>query len=187
MPMIVNEKMRIHYRVEGERGAFLLLHHGLFGSLRDWYETDWVKELSGEFRLILVDSRGHGRSDPVGSPGDFTLEGLARDVVAVLDELNIRNSHYLGYGLGAMVGFELIRNHPERLRITMLGGEVPYVTAESVETWNRWSRTLAQESLAGLVAKLKEERLFSGIAPSEREAGDACEEMILQGLCAHKP
>lgn len=151
MPMIVKNKLRIHYRVEGERGAFLLMFHGLFGSGQDWYDSGWVSTLEPEFRLIVVDARGHGRSDKPPAPEAFTPNLLAEDVVAVMDELSIRNTHFLGYGLGALVGFELLTRFPERLRISMLGGESPFVTEQGREKWQDWAQRLRSGSLSALL------------------------------------
>ena len=46
MTMIVSNKQRIHFALEGEHGPYLLLHHGLFGSHRDWYEWGFVHQLA---------------------------------------------------------------------------------------------------------------------------------------------
>jgi len=66
MTMVVSRKQRIFFRYEGERGAFLLLHHDLLGSHEDWYAAGYVEQLAKEFRVVVPDARGHGRSDKPG-------------------------------------------------------------------------------------------------------------------------
>ena len=62
VPYANNQGVRIRYEVEG-RGSPLVLAHGLLGYLEQWYELGYVDSLKKVFKLILVDLRGHGRSD----------------------------------------------------------------------------------------------------------------------------
>ncbi len=63
MPYADNGRVRIHYQVEGE-GPALVLQYGFTESLGDWYETGYIEPLRPDFRLILIDARGHGASAP---------------------------------------------------------------------------------------------------------------------------
>ena len=54
-----NGSVQIHYQVEGE-GPALVLQHGFTESVVDWYETGYVEALKPDYRLILIDARGHG-------------------------------------------------------------------------------------------------------------------------------
>jgi len=144
MAMVVSSKRRIYFQLEGERGAFVLLLHGLLGSHEDWYRAGYVEELAPEFRLIIPDLRGHGRSDRTTNPADYVLPAFAEDMVEILNALNVRNTHVLGYSLGALVGFELLLRFRDRVRASALGGEAPFVTEPAQAHW----RALA----AGLVA-----------------------------------
>jgi hypothetical protein len=60
MPYAHNVGIRIHYQVEGE-GRALVLHHGFSESVVDWYEAGYVEALKADYRLILIDARGHRR------------------------------------------------------------------------------------------------------------------------------
>src|SRR6266404_7521776 len=62
MPYADNGNVRIHYQVEGE-GPALVLQHGFTESVVDWYEAGYVEALRPDYRLILIDARGHGVSD----------------------------------------------------------------------------------------------------------------------------
>ncbi|MGD9676181.1 MAG: alpha/beta fold hydrolase, partial [Candidatus Bipolaricaulia bacterium] len=62
MPYATNGGVRIHYEVEGA-GPALLLHHWTFASLDVWHELGYVDALAPDHRLLLMDSRGHGKSD----------------------------------------------------------------------------------------------------------------------------
>jgi len=62
MPYADNQGVRIHYQIEG-LGHPLVLQHGFTESIEDWYECGYVDALRRDYRLILVDARGHGKSD----------------------------------------------------------------------------------------------------------------------------
>ena len=63
----------------------LVLQHGFSESVVDWYEAGYVDALRSDYRLILIDARGHGASDKPHDPGAYELERRVADVVAVLD------------------------------------------------------------------------------------------------------
>jgi hypothetical protein len=65
MPYATNDGVRIHYEVEGS-GPPLFLHIGFLGSLDDWCRADvrYAEALRDTYRLLLLDPRGQGRSDP---------------------------------------------------------------------------------------------------------------------------
>jgi pimeloyl-ACP methyl ester carboxylesterase len=148
MPIVVSNKQRVYFTMEGERGAFLILHHGLFGSHQDWRHASYVEALADDFRLILPDARGHGRSDRPVEKECYRLSQFADDLVAIMDELDIRNAHFVGYSLGALVGFDLLTRHPERVRLIMLGGEAPAVAEEARAQWRRWAEQIRAEGFA---------------------------------------
>src|SRR3984893_13969291 len=84
MPYADNGNVRIHYQVEGE-GPALVLQHGFTESVVDWYEAGYVEALRPDYRLILIDARGHGASDKPHDPDAYVLNRRVSDVVAVLD------------------------------------------------------------------------------------------------------
>ncbi len=116
-----NQGVHIHYEVEGE-GPPLVLQHGLTVSLSSWYDRGYVDRLKNDYRLILVDARGHGSSDKPHSADAYTSKSMAGDIVAVLDELNLKRAHYLGYSMGGWIGFALAEHAPERLHSLIIGG-----------------------------------------------------------------
>jgi pimeloyl-ACP methyl ester carboxylesterase len=82
-----------------------------------------VPGLRRQFRLVLIDNRGSGRSDP--SPGPFSVAEMARDVVAVLDAAGIARAHALGISLGGMVAQELAISYPQRVNRLVLVATTP--------------------------------------------------------------
>jgi len=113
MPYATNQNVRIHYQVEGE-GLPLVLQHGFSNSLDTWYERGYVDLLKHDYRLILIDARGHGASDKPHDPEAYALQLRAGDIVAVLDQLHIAHAHFFGYSMGGWIGFGLAQYAPER-------------------------------------------------------------------------
>jgi pimeloyl-ACP methyl ester carboxylesterase len=126
MPYAINQGVRIHFEVEGE-GPPLVLHHGLNGSLEEFLDAeDLVQLLMENYQLILMDARGHGASDKLHDPEDYRMVLRVADVIAVLDDLEIKKAHFLGYSMGGFVGFGLAKYAPERLNSLIIGGAEPY-------------------------------------------------------------
>lgn len=125
MPYAINNGVHIHYQVEGQ-GPPLVLHHPLGESLACWYEYGYVEALRGRWQLILIDGRGHGKSDKPATLAAYDLEPRAADIVAALDDLALEQAHYFGYSLGGWIGFGLALHAPERVSSLILGGAQPY-------------------------------------------------------------
>lgn len=134
MPFVQNGDVRIRYEVEGA-GAPLVLHHGYSGSLRDWYHNGYVAALQDRYRLVLVDARGHGRSDKPHDVSAYALGTRARDVVSILDALGIERTLYCGFSMGGNVAYGLLTSQPERVAgaAILAADPSPYDTTE----WNR--------------------------------------------------
>jgi pimeloyl-ACP methyl ester carboxylesterase len=125
MPYADNEGIHIHYRTEGE-GPPLVLHHWSLATMEGWSDYGYVSALKNNYRLILLDARGHGASDKPHTPEAYTLRKRVEDVVVVLDCLGIAASHFFGYSMGGWIGFGVARHAPERLRSLIIGGSAPY-------------------------------------------------------------
>ena len=122
MPYTDNEGVRIFYEMEGI-GAPLVLHHGLTGSHEGWSNlANYVDALKDKDQLILMDARGHGRSDKPHVPESYGMENMVGDVTAVLDELGIDEAHFWGYSMGGRIGLAAGKYAPDRFSSLIIGG-----------------------------------------------------------------
>lgn len=99
------------------------VHGFASGALLNWHAAGWVRDLTrAGFRVIAIDQRGHGASDKPQSSDAYTMELLVSDLLAVLDTYMLNEIDYVGYSLGARVGWEAARELPDRITRAVLGG-----------------------------------------------------------------
>ena len=114
MPWTERSGCRIWFEVEGQ-GRPLLMLHGAVGSGETWRIVDYVGALRDEFRLIVVDTHGHGRSPRPAEPASYTYRHHAADAIAVLDELEIERAAAVGFSMGGSTVLALAALHPDRM------------------------------------------------------------------------
>lgn len=111
---------QLHYEIHGN-GAPILFVHGLGSSGRDWEKQ--VAAFSGNYRILTVDLRGHGRSDRPSGP--YSISGFADDLAALLRELSMAPVHLIGLSLGGAVALQLAADHPELIRTAVIVNSGP--------------------------------------------------------------
>ncbi len=102
--------IRIWYASYG-RGEPVLFVHGGLANADTWGAQ--VRRFSKQYRVIVMDSRGHGRSSRDARPFGYDL--MADDVVGLLDYLKIRKVALVGWSDGAIIGLDIAMRHPQRL------------------------------------------------------------------------
>lgn len=102
----------------------VFLVHGFASSARDnWVLTGWVRDLTrAGYRVLAIDQRGHGLSDKPHEADAYTIRTLVADVETVMDTYLVDDAFYIGYSLGAFVGWEVMRDLPHRIIRAVLGG-----------------------------------------------------------------
>jgi pimeloyl-ACP methyl ester carboxylesterase len=102
--------IRLWYAEFGHGSPVILLHGGLANSN---YWGLQIPPLAAHFQVIVVDSRGHGRSTRNAEPITYHL--MASDVLALMDMLHIPKAAVVGWSDGAIIGLDIAIHHPERL------------------------------------------------------------------------
>jgi 3-oxoadipate enol-lactonase / 4-carboxymuconolactone decarboxylase len=109
-----NGDARLHWREDGA-GPPLLLLHSVGCDLKLW---DCLMPYLSGLRVVRMDMRGHGQSD--SPPGDYTLDQLATDAIAVLRAADIEKVAVCGLSLGGMAAMALALNAPEHVSSLIL-------------------------------------------------------------------
>jgi pimeloyl-ACP methyl ester carboxylesterase len=157
MPYARNGDIKIYYEVEGA-GPPVVIHHGLSASLVTMREFGFSDALRDEYRVILMDARGHGKSDKPHDPASYAAELVVGDVLAVLDSLHIETTNFFGYSYGGMVGYQCARLAPRRMRSVIAGGAgAPLPSAEI----NDGVIKMLKAGITGMVTAMERERPLS--------------------------
>ncbi len=100
----------IHYAIYGQGSPVIFLHGGLANT--DYWGNQ-VPVVSVHHTVILMDSRGHGRSTRDNRPYGYDL--MADDVVALMDHLKIAKADIVGWSDGGILGIDLAMRHKDRV------------------------------------------------------------------------
>lgn len=180
-----SDNTAINYELLGQsQGQTLLLLPGLLGALSQWRR--FAPALAAHYRLLLVDLRGHGRSE--NRAATLEPERMVADIGELLDYLGIERAHVAGYSLGGYLGLMLHLSQPRRVPTLLMHATKfywneeavghmrrqldPDSLAEKVPSYanqlalehgaNRWRRLVRQAG--DLVARLADEGLTEGMA-----------------------
>ncbi len=136
---------RIHYLTKGE-GEPLVLIHGLCQAIDRWVEAGYVDAFAGEYRVIAIDTLGHGKSDKPHDPACYLLPDVAADTVAVLDAEGVAAAHLWGYSRGGEIACLLATQFPDRVRSLIVGGSHIAPLPEAV--WKATADTVPERAEA---------------------------------------
>jgi 3-oxoadipate enol-lactonase/4-carboxymuconolactone decarboxylase len=117
MPFTTRDGTRLYWRLEGptERPPLVLLN-AIGTDMALW--DPFVALLLPRFQILRFDARGHGASD--APAGDYSLEMLARDALAVMSAANLPRAAIAGVSLGGMIAMEIALRFPEHVAALIL-------------------------------------------------------------------
>lgn len=128
MAFISTQDGPIYYRIDGaDDKPVIVLSHSLGLDHAMWDAQ--VADLTAHFRVLRYDTRGHGAS--MVPSGDYTIERLGRDVLALVDALGIRQFAFCGVSLGGMIGQWLGAHAPDRVTHLVLANTTARVADPS--------------------------------------------------------
>lgn len=156
--------IRLYYQERGTGSPLVLLHgNGEDGS----YFTHQMEYFSRKYRVIAVDTRGHGKSPQGTAP--FTMAQFAEDLKGLLEELEIESLILLGFSDGANIAMKFAIRYPEMLRALILNGG------------NRNARGIKRRVQLPIEIGYRIARRFAG------KSEEARRNMEILGLMVHEP
>ncbi|MBJ6121988.1 3-oxoadipate enol-lactonase [Sphingomonas mollis] len=117
MPFAMRDGVRIYWKMDGAAARPVLVLLNSIGTDMGLWDTT-VPSLLPAFRVLRIDTRGHGASDVTA--GDYTLSMLAADVVAVMDAAGVAQAAVAGVSLGGMIAMQLALDAPDRVTVLAL-------------------------------------------------------------------
>lgn len=124
MPVVTLNGVDIFYKLDGSSSNPPLLFSNSLGTDHAMWDAQ-VSALVKNFYLIRYDTRGHGQT--MAPNGPYLIDDLGKDVVALLDYLNISKVNFCGLSMGGVIGQWLGINHPDRLNNLILSNTAPKV------------------------------------------------------------
>ena len=122
---------RISYTVDGPLDRPVLLFINSIGTTRDLWKQQ-VPALVGTYRIIRYDARGHGSSSVPA--GNYTIEQLGRDALAILDAEDAARAHVCGISLGGLTGLWLAVKASDRVASLVVANSAARIG--SLQSWN---------------------------------------------------
>ncbi|MDQ0216564.1 2-succinyl-6-hydroxy-2,4-cyclohexadiene-1-carboxylate synthase [Oikeobacillus pervagus] len=140
--------------IKGE-GEPLLLLHGFTGESSTWDKL--MEQLSPRFQCIAVDIVGHGKSAKPDNINDYKIERVAENITFILNELNINQTHVLGYSMGGRLALTMAILFPEKVKSLILESASPGIKTEE----ERRKRRESDHLLANRIIQLGIERFVN--------------------------
>lgn len=117
MPHINLDDFMMYYEIHGEGTPLVLLHGN--GEDHHYFERQVVK-FQMQYKVIVIDTRGHGKSTRGEKPYHF--ETFAHDVYQLLEALSIPSAHILGFSDGGNIAMYLAIHYPQKVKKLILNG-----------------------------------------------------------------
>jgi pimeloyl-ACP methyl ester carboxylesterase len=137
--------IKLYYEIYGKGPAMLQLH----GNGQDISSLGYqIRFFSARYQVIASDSRGHGKTG-IG-PGRLTYEQMAEDANTLLEHLDLKGVHVLGWSDGGIVGLLLALNHPDKVtKLAIMGANLePKGAYEWARDWVEQQEKLADSMIA---------------------------------------
>ena len=146
--------LEMHYRIDNfcdpwSEVETVVLLHGIAESSVAWY--GWIPALASRLRVVRPDLRGFGKSTAMPADYPWSIDVIAKDVIALADRLEIDRFHLVGAKLGGTVAVRLAAAATQRVSsLSIIGSPVAAagMLAESVPSWLRTIETAGVESWA---------------------------------------
>lgn len=144
MPFADLKDTRIHYDLTGPASLPVLVFSNSLGTDFTMWDAQF-EAFSKRFRLLRYDTRGHGKS--VVTPGPYTIKQLAKDVLDLLDHLQLTRVYFCGLSMGGLTGMWLGMHAPERLHKIVLCN-----TALKIGTPEGWNARIEKVRRNGMLS-----------------------------------
>lgn len=157
----VNE-LRLHYTRTGGAKPQVVLVHGFSDAGLCW--TPVAEALEGDYDVIMVDARGHGRSE--GPEQGYGPADMAGDLAGVIAGLGLSRPAVLGHSMGAATALVLAGTQPHLIRAILLEDPPAWWVASSIPEASRQRWAWMRARMIGLKRKTREELIAEQRAAS---------------------
>jgi 3-oxoadipate enol-lactonase len=165
---------RVHYELEGDASAPLLVLSNSLGADM----TMWDSQMKGgpwqSWRVLRYDTRGHGKSSV--TPGPYSIQQLAEDVIRLLDYLNEPDALFCGLSMGGLIGMWLGRHDSHRIRKLVLCNTA--VRIGTPESWRSRIEAVRAGGTQAIAASVVERWFSAGFRCQNPETVQSFQELV---------
>jgi pimeloyl-ACP methyl ester carboxylesterase len=121
----------LHHKVlpNTNSSEWTIFIHGFGGSSNVWFKQ--VRDFQQHFNVVLIDLRGHGKSQGLPVKRKYSFELIAQEVAEVINHLNIQTAHFIGVSLGSIIIRQLAVNHPNMVKSMIFAGAITQLDNKS--------------------------------------------------------
>jgi 3-oxoadipate enol-lactonase len=178
MPFASINNAQIHYQLEGAANSPTLVFSNSLGSNLSMWDAQ-ASVLSKSFRILRYDTRGHGQSS--STPGPYSIEQLANDVLALLDFLHLDRVHFCGLSKGGMIGMWLGSHAASRLHKLVLCNTGAHLG--TTEFWNARATSVQNSGMSSISRAVADRWL----TPAFRASNPAIDASLIKMIEATDP
>lgn len=172
MPFTTINGVKLNYELHGDSGEPLVLVHGYTGDITDWRHQ--LPLFSQSHRVLIVDLRGHGQSEAPADRTHYTVDHIAEDVEALVEEVGFERYHLVGHSMGGAVSQEIaLRGAGRLLSLTLHDTSDHFRSAfmnPNVVIWRDFRFKIAEEQGMRAVSELTNPFPPPPHMPAERTA-----------------
>jgi 3-oxoadipate enol-lactonase len=159
---------RLASRSDGPEGApHVTFSHSLASDMRMWEPQ--AAALRDSYRVLRFDTRGHGSSAVPSAP--YSLGDLVGDVVALLDDSGVDQTHFVGLSMGGMIAQGLALEHPDRVASITVANSMAVIPEGAESMWDERIATAREHGMNALADPTIERWFTAGMR--------ACEESVV--------
>lgn len=171
--MFNSNGVKLFFKDEGKGQPVVLVHGYLANHDNQWFKPGIAQALLAKgYRVVALDSRGHGQSEKPLGEGRYGAE-MSEDVARLLKHLRIAKAHVVGYSMGSWVVQKLAADHPDLVHTLTVGG-AGWLTPVDQQAVNlladQLDRLASGDKNAGTLLKEKIGKLDLPTVPSEARA-----------------
>jgi 3-oxoadipate enol-lactonase/4-carboxymuconolactone decarboxylase len=175
LPFAMVHGARSFYRLQGNAGRpVLILSHSISTDHSLW--DPQIKDLLPHFQILRYDTRGHGASDT--TPGEYSVEMLGQDILALAETLGISQFAFCGLSLGGAIGQWIAANAPHRITHLVLANTSPQFVPRA--NWETRIATVREKGMAAVV-DVAMQRFFSAETLSKKNPAVASVRSVFLG------
>lgn len=175
MPRLNTRRGEFNVAYEGGRERPVLMFSNSLGTTLDMWEGQ-ARTLSEHFAILRYDTRGHGGS--ATTAGEYHIDGLADDAIAIMDELALAQVNFCGLSMGGMIGLSLGLRVPSRIRRLVVANSAAQIAP--AQLWEDRIATVRSNGMPAIAEGVAQRWFTAEFIERNHDIVNAIKRMIIE-------